>query len=160
MKKTVSHCLAAAVLAAAALHAVTPAMADSAVACGSYRPGLLAWLAGTAVRPATCVYQGDYIAHQGPTYDGPAVIAPQPTYSPSRSVAGYVHGPYRAPAVRAKPVVRRATVKRVKRTVVKKSVVNVKSELPPSKGKAKIIRARAEVRIYGPDRMDIRLYRR
>jgi hypothetical protein len=36
----------------------------------------------------------------------------------------------------------------------------VKNDLPATKGKPQVVRARAEVRIYGPERMDIRLYRR
>lgn len=144
MKTSLSICLIAGALAAAA----SPVKAQ-AVACGAYQPGLLAFLARE--RPAPCSYQGDYIVQQSAAYDGPAVIAPQSTYSPSRTVVGYVpathaggymHGPYRMePAVR----VRRAVVK---------------SDLPPRKGKVQIVKARAEVRIYGPERMEIKLYRR
>lgn len=151
--------LGAGAFAAATLFAASPAVAQ-AVACGNYQPGLLAWLARTEVRPAPCTYQGDYMVQQGPTYDGPAVIAPQPTYSPAPAYAQYVHGPYQ---VKPEPVVRRTTVTRVTRTTARKPVVNVRSELRPGKGKdgkVQIVRARAEVRIYGPERMDIRLYRR
>jgi hypothetical protein len=157
MNKSLAHYLVAGALAAATLPFATPVMAQ-AVACGNYQPGLIAFL--TRERPAPCAYQGDYMVKQGPTYDGPAVIAPQPTYSPSPRVAGYVHGPYRAqPAVvEDEPVVRR--VNRVKRMGAKHSVVSVKNDLPPGKGKVQTVRARAEVRIYGPERMDIRLYRR
>ena len=163
MKKSMVRSLVAGALAAAVLPVASPAMAQ-AVACGSYQPGLLAFVMRT--RPAPCVYQGDYLVQQGPTYDGPAVIAPQPTYSPSRTVGGYVpgpyagggymHGPYRTePAVEVAPgpVVRRTTTMRVRRTVVK-------NDLPPRKGKLQIIKAQAEVRIYGPERMEIKLYRR
>ena len=146
MKKTLTHWLLASALAAAALPLASPAMAQ-AVACGIYRPGLLALL--TPTRPALCSYQGDYIAHQGPTYDGPAIVAPQPTYSPSRTVAGYVRDPYRVASER---VVRRAPVSRVKR-------VSVTNELPAGEGKVETVHARAEVRIYGSERMEIRLYR-
>src|SRR5215208_7357745 len=160
MQKTLVHYLFAGAFVVAALPVASPAMAE-AVACRIYQPGMLGFLTG--VRPAPCAYQGDYIAKQGPTYDGPAVIAPQPTYSPSRTVGGFVHGPYRA---EPEAVVRRTTVTRVKRVAPRKAVVSVKDELPPSKGKAKgkgkveIVRAQAEVRIYGPDRMEIRLNRR
>jgi hypothetical protein len=145
MKKTLAHYLVASGLIAAAVPAATPAMAQ-AVACGIYRPGLIALLA--PVHPAPCAYQGDRIAEQGPVYDGPAIVAPQPTYSPSPTVGGYVHGPYRVSSER---VVRRGGVRRV----------SVKNELPAGKGKDKveIVKARAEVRIYGSERMEIRLYR-
>ena len=145
MKRSLAHCLVAGVFVAAPLPLAAPAFAQ-AVACGIYQPGLLAYLAHT--RPAPCSYQGDRIAHQGPTYDGPAVVAPQPTYSPSRTVA-FGHYPYRA---QQQAVVHRSTVRRIKRVSV--------DDGEPGKGKVEIVRARAEVRIYGPDRMDIRLYRR
>ena len=134
--KTLAHCLLAAALVAAALPLASPARAE-AVACGIYRPAVM-----TGVRPALCVYQGDRIAQQGPVYDGPAVIAPQPTYSPSP----YVYGGYR------EGVVRRAAVTRVKR-------VASKARDGKSNGKVDIVRARGEVRIYGTERMEIRLYR-
>lgn len=145
MKKTLTHWLLASGLAAAALPLASPAMAQAA-AC-IYRPGLLALL--TPTHPALCSYQGDYIAQQGPIYDGPAIVAPQPTYSPSRTLPGYAHRPYRVASER---VVRRAPVSRVKR-------VSVKNELPAGDGKAEIVHARAEVRIYGKERMEIRLFR-
>jgi hypothetical protein len=143
MKKTLAHYLIASGLIAAALPLASPARAQ-AVACGIYRPGLIAMLA--PVHPAPCAYQGDRIAQQGPVYDGPAIIAPQPTYSPSPTVGGYVHGPYRVEQERA---VRRSGVRRV----------SVNNELPAGKGKVEIVHARAEVRIYGTERMEIRLYR-
>jgi hypothetical protein len=143
MKKTLAYYLLAGALAAATLPFAPPAMAQ-AVACGIYRPGLLALLA--PVHPAPCAYQGDRIAEQGPIYDGPAIIAPQRIYSPSPTVGGYVHGPYR---VQSEGVVRRSGVRRV----------SVKNELPAGKGKVEIVHARAEVRIYGTERMEIRLYR-
>jgi hypothetical protein len=167
MKKSISHCLRVSLLAAGvALIAGLPAKADPVV-CSHYRPGMLAFLTGATA--TQCVaYQGDTMVNQGPAYDGPAVIAPQSTYAPTRTAAGYpyVHGEYAADqAVQAEPVrkrvVRRATVKRiVKRTGGKRQVVNVKSDLPRRKGGVQIVHARAEVRIYGPERMDIKLYRR
>ena len=146
-------------LVVSALAAATLPLASPAVACGYYQPGLLAVMTG--IRPATCVYQGDYLVQQGPTYDGPAVIAPQPTYSPSRTVGGYVsglyagggymHGPYRTePAVEIAPGP--VVPMRVRHAVVKND--------PPRKGKVQIVKAQAEVRIYGPERMEIKLYRR
>ena len=143
MKKTLAHSLVASALVAAAVAVASPAMAE-AVACGIYHPGLIALLA--PVHPAPCAYQGDRIAEQGPIYDGPAIIAPQRTYSPSPTVGGYVHGPYRVSSER---VVRGTGVRRV----------SVKNELPAGDGKVEIVRARAEVRIYGKERMEIRLYR-
>src|SRR5687767_15844522 len=88
---------------AAAFTMPSPA-APQPIACTYLSPGMLA-----AVRPAgPCVYQGDRIAQQGPVYDGPAIVAPQPTYAPSPTVnAAY------APAVR-RTVMRRAPA--VKRT--------------------------------------------
>jgi hypothetical protein len=141
MKKILNHGLLAGALAAAALPLASPAMAQ-AVACGIYRPGLFALLA--PVHPAPCSYQGDRIAQQGPIYSGPAIVAPQPTYSPSPTVAGYVGGPYRVAPERV--------VGRVRR-------VSVNNDLPAGKGKVEIVHARAEVRIYGSERMEIRLYR-
>ena len=136
MNKTLNHWLLAGALVVVALPFASPAKAQ-AVACGIYRTGLIALLAD--VRPAPCSYQGDYIVQLGPVYSGPAVIAPQPTYSPSPTMAGYVRGPYRAGPVRR---------------------VSVKNELPEGKGKVEIVQARAEVRIYGSERMEILLYRR
>ena len=145
MKKSMAHCLVAGALVAAPLPLAAPASAQ-AVACGIYQPGLLAYLAPT--RPAPCSYQGDRIAHQGPTFDGPAVVAPQNTYSPSRTVAfGYY--PYRA---QRQAVVHRTAVRRSKRVSVDDGTAD--------NGKVEVVRARAEVRIYSPERMDIRLYRR
>lgn len=177
MKKSLSHFLRSGMLAAAtALLLAAPARA---AACGNYQPGMLAFLAGASTRPATCTYQGDYMVKQGPTYSGPAVVAPQPTYAPTPTAGNYpyVHGRYEADTARAadiapvrKRVVRGKTVKRVaakrpasKRPAVKsgkRPVVKVKNELPAGKGKVQIVHARAEVRIYSPNRMDIRLYRR
>jgi hypothetical protein len=146
MKKTLAHYLVAAALAAATLPFASPAMAQ-AVACGIYRPGLFALLA--PVHPAPCSYQGDRIAQQGPIYSGPAIVAPQPTYSPSPTLAGYMRGPYRVVPER---VVGGAPASGVRR-------VSVTNDLPAGKGKVEIVHARAEVRIYGSERMEIRLYR-
>jgi len=142
MKKSMAHCLVAGVLVAAPLLLAAPASAQ-AVGCGIYRPGLIAYL----TRPALCSYQGDRIAHQGPTYDGPAIVAPQPTYSPSRTVS-YGDYPYRAQRV---ALLDHASVRRSRISA---------DDSRPARGKVQVVRARAEVRIYGPDRMDIRLYRR
>ena len=126
---------------AAAFTMTSPAAAQP-IACTYLSPGML-----TAVRPAgPCVYQGDRIAQQGPVYDGPAIIAPQPTYAPSPTVNA-VYVPVRRTVVRRAPVVKRTTV-------------NVEGDVAPAKGKPQVVRANAEVRIYGPARMDIRLYRR
>ena len=119
---------------AAAFVMKSPAAAQP-IACTYLSPGMV-----SGIRPAgPCVYQGDRIAEQGPTYDGPAVIAPQPTYSPSRTAVGYpyVPGHYQSAAVMQMEPVRSM-----------------------GGGKPQIVPARAEVHIYGPDRMDIRLYRR
>jgi hypothetical protein len=148
MKKSLAYSLVAGALAATAVLAASPATA--ALVCGYYPPGLFAF---GATRPERCVYEGDYMVEQGPTYDGPAVIAPQPTYSPSPYVAGYVRGAYQALPIA--PVIPRATV----RHTVRKRVVTAKSE-PAGKGKPEVVNARAVVKIYGPERMEIRLYRR
>jgi hypothetical protein len=144
MKKSASHLFAAATVATVAL-AGAP---SPAAACGYYQPGLFEWLAGPAfVRPATCIYQGDRIAEQGPTYSGPAIVHPQPVYQPTVT---YPHGLYQ-PGVAVAPretVVRRTTVRRATRTTTS------------SRGKPEIVRANAEVKIYSPERMEIRLYRR
>src|SRR3954467_5852713 len=112
MKKSASHLFAAASLATAAfVGAPSPA-----AACGYYQPGLLEWLAGPyPVRPAPCVYQGDRIAEQGPDYDGPAAIHPQPVCRRSLTDP---HGLYQ-PGVAVAPretVMRGATVRRATRT--------------------------------------------
>ena len=100
------------------------------------------------VRPATCVYQGDRIAQQWASYDGPALIAPQDTYAPSPTVGVYVrperlavdeYGLGLGVAVPVSEPVR---------------VVN-----PARNGKPQVVKARAEVKIYNPQRMDIHLYR-
>lgn len=146
MNKILTHALAAGALAAAALTAASPANAQN-VACGSYRPGLFAFMLRT--HPAPCAYQGDYMVQNWASYDGPALIAPQQTYSPSPS-PGYVHGEY---IVQRAPVVRRTVIRRA----AKRPVVNVAAS---RKGKPEIVRAQAEVRIYNRERMEIKLYRR
>ena len=121
--------------ALAAAFAMTSPAAAQPIACSYLSPGMLA-----AVRPAgPCVYQGDRIAQQGPVYHGPAVIAPQPTYAPSRTAVAYpyVPGRYQSAAVMQMQPVRGMR-----------------------EGTPQIVPARAEVHIYGPDRMDVRLYRR
>jgi len=145
MKKSASHLFAAAAIATAALAAASSAQAQ-AVGCGYYyQPGLLEWMFGPhPVRPALCVYQGDRIAEQGPTYSGPAIIHPQPVYQPTVT---YPHGLGAAVVEPRETVVRRTTVRRTTRTTA-------------SSGKPEIVRANAEVKIYGPERMEIRLYRR
>lgn len=163
MKKSPSYSLRSGLLAAAAVLLFgTPAQAQ-AIACGAYQPGMLAFVTG--IRPAPCAYQGDYIVNQGPAYTGPARIAPQSTYAPNQMAADYpyVRGQLniaRAPAAE-RAVVRRTTAKRAAvKSTGKRMTVNVKNDLPPRKGKVQTVHARAEVRIYGPERMDIRLYRR
>jgi hypothetical protein len=153
---------AATAAAGLAMLVASPAAADR-VGCPNYQPGLLAFVTG--IRPANCSYQGDYMVKQGPTYDGPALVAPQPTYAPAASSAAYMYGPAQTqqPVQAETPstVVRKPArpVKRVKRAP-KRPVVTVEGDLPAAKGKPKIIRATAEVRIYGPERMEIRLKRR
>ena len=136
--------------ALASVFAMASPAAAQPIACTYLSPGMLA-----AVRPAgPCVYQGDRIAQRGPVYDGPAVIAPQSTYAPSRTAAGYpyVPGVYHSAAVMQMEPMRGMRGG-------KRGVVNLQSDLPHGKGTPQIVRARAEVHIYGPERMDIRLYR-
>jgi hypothetical protein len=115
------------------------------------------------------------MVNQGPVYSGPAVMAPRPTYAPTPTASGYPYvsgqadryeesaeyqsGNEYQPAPRY--TVRRAAPARrvVYRRTPARRVVNVRNDLPAKKAGAKVIRARAEVRIYGPQRMDIRLYR-
>jgi len=116
-------------------------------------------------------YQGDYMVQQRASYSGPAVIAPQPTYAPSPTAAGYPYvsaqngaeaypeqGDYQ-PAPVAEPVAPRRHI--VRRAVTRRTV-KVHGDLPATKGAQKgvqVIHARAEVKIYGSKRMDIHLYR-
>lgn len=164
--------LSAAAAGAAALFAATAANAQCGNCRGDYEPGLLAYIAKafTSTAATDCVrcvpdYQGDYMVNQGPVYSGPAVIAPQHTYAPTPTAAGYPYVPgYAATAAEAEPALRQRIYPGAPpRRVVKKRPVRkvAKVEVGPSgkKGAPQIIRARAEVRIYGPERMDIRLYR-
>lgn len=129
----------------AMLGANSAAIADIAP-CRS-NPGMLAFVAVSLspLRPQCAIYQGDYMVNQGPVFSGPAVIAPQHTYAPTptafgyRYVSGYSDG----------GIARHATTR----------VVNVPTDEPAGEGAAQIVRARAEVRIYSPQRMDIRLFR-
>ena len=137
MQKSLTHYLTAGALTVAAMAFASPAAAGG---CGA----IIA-----LVRPATCIYQGDYMVQQWASYDGPALIAPQDVYAPRRT---YVQSAYRvepAIAVERAPVVDY----RVRRGV------SVRGDLPRSKGKVEVVKATAEVRIYGRERMDIRLYR-
>jgi hypothetical protein len=141
MQKSPTHYLMAGALAAAAAALASPAGAGGC----SYYPGVFA----APIRPALCVYQGDYMVQQWASHDGPALIAPQDVYAPSRT---YVQSAYRVEpvvAIEPAPVV----YHRVNR------VVSVQDDLPRSQGRSQVVRARAVVRIYGPQRMDIRLYR-
>ena len=137
MKKTLSQVLTAGALVTAVLSAASPASAQN-VACQDYRPGMFAFM--QRIHPAPCAYQGDYMVQQWASYDGPAVIAPQPTYSPSPSYA-YVPGQF---VVQPAPLVRRTAIRRY---------ASVKSSAPSGKGKTEIVRAQAEVRIYNRERM-------
>jgi hypothetical protein len=169
-KKSMSQCLrfGTLVMAVTAAFAASPAKADRVVCGGGYQPGLLAFIAQTMTRTTTeCAYQGEYMVKQSAVYTGPAVVAAQPTYSPTPAAAGYpyVHGSYNADpsvGVESQPRVYRSAPPRrvVKRVGPVRRVVNVKNDLPPRKGAPQIVHARAEVKIYGPERMDIRLYRR
>jgi len=105
------------------------------------------------VRPATCVYQGDYMVQQWASYDGPALIAPQDTYAPSPTVGVYVR-PERL-AVDEYALGAGVAVRHERDVVVRSARV----AKPARKGKVEIVKAKAEVRIYSPQRMDIRLYR-
>lgn len=162
----------AAALSAAALLATSAANAQQR---RDYEPGLLEFLArgmtasaaSTGTDCANCAPNGDYMVNQGPTYSGPAVIKPQPTYSPTPAASGYpyVSGETKGAAVEEPEPIRSrvypgVTYRRVvKRSPPKRRVANVEIARPAKKGAPQIIRANAEVRIYGPERMDIRLFR-
>jgi hypothetical protein len=173
--------LIAATACAAALFAATAAKADCA--CSSSQPGLLEFLVSKfSSSQASCVpcptaYNGDYMVNQGPVYSGPAVIAPHATYEPTPTASGYpyVSGQYDANALaqyesRAddaqlgteyRPPAqlhRRAHRSVVFRRAPARKVVILRKISPKKKG-TQIIRARAEVRIYSKQRMDIHLYR-
>jgi hypothetical protein len=176
--------LSAAAFGVAALFAVTAAEAQCTSCRPDYEPGLLAYLSAKFSKPsapadcAQCAYRGDYMVNQGPVFSGPAVIAPQHTYAPTPTASGYPNVSARAQyeavpnqvegeVAPASPIYRPAPSRRYvqlheprSRPVMRRRVVQVKHDAPPAKGKPQIIRARAEVKIYGPQRMDIRLFRR
>jgi hypothetical protein len=157
-------------LSTAALGAATLFAASAAVGaqpCDScrphYQPGLLAYLAMAFGGSAT---GGEYMVNQGPTYSGPAVIKPQPTYAPTPNASRYpyVPGEARVAAVELLPPTRTRSYPGVsQRRVIKRPTLRkaAKGEVTRSgkKGAPQIIRATAEVTIYGPERMDIRLLR-
>ena len=114
--------------------------------------------------------------NQGPVYAGPAVIAPRPTYAPTPTASGYPYVSAQSVQYEGQPdsdqvnndvqtspryrVARAAPERRVVyRRAPARRIANVRHGPPAKKGGVKVIRARAEVRIYGPQRMDIRLYR-
>lgn len=146
---------AAAATAGAILLATTAASAQCVPCRPAYEPGMLAFLAGLFTPGAPeCVRclpmdQHDYIVDQGPVYSGPALIAPHATYAPSPMAVGYpyVLGYGIAPEHRA---VRQLPPRRKIAQAEKKA---------SAKQKAEVINAHAVVKIYGPERMDIRLYR-
>jgi hypothetical protein len=172
--------LATAALCVAALFTASAAKADCA--CLSSQPGLLDFLM-SKFSPASCVpcpgvYNGDYMVKQAAAYSGPAVIAPQPTYEPTPTASGYpyVAGQYEAQAMaqyesqppegaqsgteyRAPAQVHRSARRSVVfRPAPARKVVILRKNAPRKKG-MQLIRARAEVRIYSKQRMDIHLYR-
>ncbi|MEX0751659.1 MAG: hypothetical protein WD073_01870 [Xanthobacteraceae bacterium] len=125
----------------AALFVASAAHAQCAPCGPAYQPGLLAALADLFTAPAApacapCppVYQGPYMVNRGPVYSGPAVIAPPSMYSPTPPASGYSYmsGYLTEPA---------------------------KTKRAGKKGGPEVVRARAEVKIYSPERMDIHLYR-
>jgi hypothetical protein len=124
----------------------------------------------SSCRPAT-VYQGDYMVQQRASYSGPAVIAPQPTYAPTPTASGYPYvssqyetlaQAYSEPSDGSYRVERAAPLRRVvRRAPVHRRHIGVYNERPAKKNAQKgvqVIHARAEVKIYGSKRMDIRLY--
>ncbi len=172
-KKSMSLCrgrLGTAAVAAAALFAASAANAQCGSCRADYEPGLLAFLtkAFTASSSTECpgcapASHGDYRVKQGPTYAGPAAIAPQPTYSPTPTAAGYPYvGSDVAPGQEVELAPPRLYPREPVRRIVKRPPPTrmAKVEVQTTKkGALQIIRAKAEVRIYGPERMDIRLYR-
>jgi len=160
--------LSAAAAGVAALCAATAASAQCGSCRPDYEPGLLAALANafTASASPSCadcapVKQGDYRVKQGPVYSGPAAIAPQPTYAPTQTASGYpyVSGTEAPPEEVAEPIRRRVYPSVPPRRVVKRTKVAKVQVHLPKKGAPQVIRAIAEVKIYGPERMDIRLIR-
>ncbi|HZS64721.1 MAG TPA: hypothetical protein VFA53_09545 [Xanthobacteraceae bacterium] len=145
--------LAGTLSALATLCAVSAAEAQCLPCQPVHQPGMLDFMVGLFTPGrydcARCSVtdQHDYIVDEGPDYSGPALIAPEPTYAPSPLSAGYpyVSGYVGAPRYRVASVIPPARKVTVKRT--------------PAKARTEVIRARAVVKIYGPERMDIRLYR-
>ena len=90
------------------------------------------------------VYQGDYMVDRGPVYSGPALIAPQSTYAPSRTADGYpyVYSRWSArPLVYSQPISYRSGERAAPERKIKTSV----PESAPD-----VDRGRAGERIYGP----------
>jgi hypothetical protein len=152
---------------------VSAASANCGVCGSSTQPGLLAYLFGTTGCTPCPAGSGDYMVNQGPVYSGPAVIAPPPTYAPTPTASGYPYvyaqGESEAPAYQESPVYRDPPRRRVSRVVpvhrtvhrhaAIRQVASARKHVPVKKGGPQFIRARAEVRIYNPQRMDIRLFR-
>jgi hypothetical protein len=115
-------------------------------------------------------YSGDYMVNQGPVYSGPGVIAPEPTYAPTPTAAGYPYIPgqyeddaddlvpysYQTAPHYYRPVPARQNVDYPVRG---RRIVNLRPGVPLKKARPQVIRARAEVRIHDRERMDIHLHR-
>lgn len=135
--------LSAAAAGAAVLMAVSPAGAEP-MDCASHAFWAKAfpWLSDrTRCIP---VYQGDYMVDRGPVYSGPALIAPQPTYAPSRTADGYpyVYSRWSArPLVYSQPISYRSGERAAPERKIKTSVPESAPE---------VIRPRTDGRIYGP----------
>jgi hypothetical protein len=164
--------LIASAACATALFTATAAYADCGACGSSTQPGLLSSLFGASVGCAPCpASSGDYMVNQGPVYSGPAVIAPIPTYTPTPTASGYPYvsaqnegepSGYQANGYQPSSRYRVSRVTPAHRTVYRRAparrMVAMRKGGPAKKG-TQFIRARAEVRIYSPQRMDIRLYR-
>ncbi len=135
--------LCAAAAGAAVLMAASSASAEP-MDCGSHAFWAKAfpWLSDrTRCIP---VYQGDYMVDRGPVYSGPALIAPQSTYAPSRTADGYpyVYSRWSArPLVYSQPISYRSGERAAPERKIKTSV----PESAPD-----VDRGRAGERIYGP----------
>ncbi len=161
--------LSAAVVGAAALFAASAAAAQCGSCGPNYEPGLLAALANafSASASPNCVNcapvkQGEYRVNQGPVYSGPAAVAPQPTYRPTQTAAGYPYVSGSDPVSEeevGEPIRKRVYPAAPARRVFKRTRVAKVEVRPAKKGAPQVIRAIAEVKIYGPERMDIRLMR-
>jgi hypothetical protein len=155
--------LGAAAVGIATLFAASAASAHCTPCRPVYQPGLLAFVTGLFTAPAVvecgrcapvlprCVRcapvdQHDYIVAQGPVYSGPALIAPHATYAPSALAVGY-------PYVSGYRVEHRFV-----RRPVRHAVVGVERKAR-GRTKTEVIHARAVVKIYSHNRMDIQLYR-